>query len=78
MRAQNEPPALEVRAREPVGEPTDVPGAYVVERVDPARMRAMSRASQLAALVVGSRAGRADPRRVRRSRRQDGDARAAT
>ena len=39
MRAQNEPPALEVRAAEPVGEPTDIPGAYVVERVDPARMR---------------------------------------
>jgi 16S rRNA (cytosine967-C5)-methyltransferase len=57
MRAQNEPPALEVRAAEPVGEPTDVPGAYVVERVDPERMRAMSRASQLAALVVGSRDG---------------------
>ncbi len=57
MRAQNEPPALEVRADEPVGEPTDVPGAYVVERVDPARMRAMSRASQLAALVVGSQDG---------------------
>lgn len=57
MRAQNEPPALEVRAAEPVGEPTDVPGAYVVERVDPTRMRAMSRASQLAALVVGSQEG---------------------
>jgi 16S rRNA (cytosine967-C5)-methyltransferase len=57
MRAQNEPPALEVRADEPVGEPTDIPGAYVVERVDPARMRAMSRASQLAALVVGSQDG---------------------
>ena len=57
MRAQNEPPALEVRAAEPVGEPTDVPGAYVVERVDPERMRPMSRASQLAALVVGSREG---------------------
>jgi 16S rRNA (cytosine967-C5)-methyltransferase len=57
MRAQNEPPALEVRAEEPVGEPTDVPGAYAVERVDPARMRPMSRASQLAALVVGSRPG---------------------
>ena len=42
---------------EPVGEPTDVPGAYVVERVDPARMRPMSRASQLAALVVGSQDG---------------------
>jgi 16S rRNA (cytosine967-C5)-methyltransferase len=57
MRAQNEAPALEVRAAEPVGEPTDVPGAYVVDRVDPTRMRAMSRASQLVALVVGSRAG---------------------
>ncbi len=57
MRAQNEPPGLEVHAAEPVGEATDVPGAYVVERVDPTRMRAMSRASQLAALVVGSQAG---------------------
>src|SRR5581483_7067431 len=53
MRAQNAPAALEVHADEPVGEPTDVPGAYVVERVDPSRMRAMSRASQLAALLVG-------------------------
>jgi 16S rRNA (cytosine967-C5)-methyltransferase len=57
MRAQNGPPALEVRAAERVGEPTDVPGAYVVRRVDPSRMRAMSRASQLAALVVGSQDG---------------------
>jgi 16S rRNA (cytosine967-C5)-methyltransferase len=57
MRAQNEPPALEVRADEPVGEPTDVPGAYAVDRVDPGRMRPMSRASQLAALVVGSEPG---------------------
>jgi 16S rRNA (cytosine967-C5)-methyltransferase len=57
MRAQNEPPTLEVRAAEPVGEPTDVPGAYVVDRVDVARMRPMSRASQLAALVVGSEPG---------------------
>ena len=57
MAAQNEPPALEVRAAEPVGEPTDIPGAYVVDRVDPARMRAMSRASQLVALVVGSQPG---------------------
>ena len=32
MRAQNEPPGLEVRSAEPVGEPTDVPGAYIVER----------------------------------------------
>lgn len=57
MRAQNEPPQLEVHATEPVGEPTDIPGAYVVERADVSRMRPMSRASQLAALVVGSRAG---------------------
>ena len=57
MRAQNEPPALEVHADEPVGEPTDVPGAYRVERVDRARMWPMSRASQLAAHVVGSRDG---------------------
>jgi 16S rRNA (cytosine967-C5)-methyltransferase len=57
MRAQNEPPALEVRAETPVGEPTDVPGAYVVERVDTTLMRPMSRASQLAALVVGSQDG---------------------
>jgi 16S rRNA (cytosine967-C5)-methyltransferase len=57
MRAQNEPPALEVRAGEPVGEPTDVPGAYVVEHVDMERMRPMSRASQLSALVLGSRDG---------------------
>jgi 16S rRNA (cytosine967-C5)-methyltransferase len=45
LRAQNEPPALEVRAAEPV------------ERVDPATMRPMSRASQLAAIVVGSQDG---------------------
>lgn len=57
MRAQNEPPLLEVHASEPVGEPTDVPGAYVVETVDIERMRPMSRASQLAALVVGSQEG---------------------
>jgi len=57
MRSQNEPPALEVRADEPVGEPTDVPGAYRVDRVDISRMRPMSRASQLAALVVGSKDG---------------------
>jgi 16S rRNA (cytosine967-C5)-methyltransferase len=57
MRSQNEPPALEVRAAEPVGEPTDVPGAYRVDRVDISRMWPMSRASQLAALVVGSEDG---------------------
>jgi len=57
MRAQNEPPALEVHAAEPVGRPTDVPGAYEVDAVDISRMRPMSRASQLAALVVGSQDG---------------------
>jgi 16S rRNA (cytosine967-C5)-methyltransferase len=57
MRAQNEPPALEVRAEEPTGYPTDVPGAYQVDTVDISRMRPMSRASQLAALVVGSQEG---------------------
>jgi 16S rRNA (cytosine967-C5)-methyltransferase len=57
MRAQNEPPALEVRAAEPVGYPTDVPGAYQVDTVDISRMWPMSRASQLAAIVVGARAG---------------------
>ena len=57
MRSQNEPPALEVRAAEPVGTPTDVPGAYEVDAVDVAAMRPMSRASQLAAIVVGSRDG---------------------
>ena len=57
MRAQNGPPALEVRSRLPVGEPTDIPGAYAVERVDAATMRPMSRASQLAALVVGAQEG---------------------
>jgi len=56
-RAQNEPLPVEVHADAPVGEPTDVPGAYRVERVDPERMWAMSRASQLAALVVGSQDG---------------------
>jgi 16S rRNA (cytosine967-C5)-methyltransferase len=54
MRSQNEPPALEVRAAEAVGMPTDIPGAYQVDTVDISRMRPMSRASQLAALVVGS------------------------
>jgi 16S rRNA (cytosine967-C5)-methyltransferase len=57
MRSQNAPPALEVRAVEPVGTPTDIPGAYQVDTVDISRMRPMSRASQLAALVVGSQDG---------------------
>jgi len=57
LRSQNEPPALEVRAAEPVGTPTDIPGAYQVDTVDISAMRPMSRASQLAALVVGSQPG---------------------
>jgi len=66
MRAQNEP--LEtvvrvVRGDPPRGaEPTDVPGAYRVERVDDlavaeGRIWPQSRASQLAALVLGSQEG---------------------
>jgi 16S rRNA (cytosine967-C5)-methyltransferase len=57
LRAQNEPPALEVRADRPVGAATDIPGAYQVDTVDISAMRPMSRASQLAALVVGSQEG---------------------
>jgi 16S rRNA (cytosine967-C5)-methyltransferase len=64
MRAQNEPPETVVRVvrGEPPGEPTDVPGAYRVERVDEqaldeGRIWPQSRASQLAALVVGSQDG---------------------
>jgi 16S rRNA (cytosine967-C5)-methyltransferase len=63
-RAQNEPGELVVRSREPigVGEPTDVPGAYRVERVDPValaegRVWPQSRGSQVAALALGSRDG---------------------
>jgi 16S rRNA (cytosine967-C5)-methyltransferase len=64
MRAQNEPSETVVRLvrGEIDGEPTDVPGAYRVERVDEAalaegRIWPQSRASQLAGLVVGSRDG---------------------
>ncbi len=61
-RAQNEPPELVVRSAEPIGEPTDIPGAYRVASIDPAAIAAgrlwpMSRGSQLAALVVGSQDG---------------------
>jgi 16S rRNA (cytosine967-C5)-methyltransferase len=61
-RAQNEPGELVVRSTHPIGEPTDLPGAYRVDRVDPADLEAglvwpQSRGSQLAALVVGSREG---------------------
>ena len=64
MRAQNEPPETVVRVvrGEVDGEPTDVPGAFRVERVDEqalaeGRVWPQSRASQLAALAVGARDG---------------------
>jgi len=64
MRAQNEPPETVVRLvrGDPPGEPTDVPGAYRVERVDGAalaegRIWPQSRGSQLAGLAVGAREG---------------------
>src|SRR4029077_9633184 len=64
MRAQNEPPETVVRLvrGEISGEPTDVPGAWRVERVDDlalagGRIWPQSRGSQLAGLAVGSRAG---------------------
>src|SRR5207247_2615297 len=64
MRAGNEPLETVVRlvAGEPPGEPTDIPGAYRVERVDDlavaeGRIWPQSRGSQLAGLAVGSRDG---------------------
>jgi 16S rRNA (cytosine967-C5)-methyltransferase len=64
MRAQNEPLETVVRLvrGEIEGEPTDVPGAYRVERVDPValadgRIWPQSRASQVVGLAVGSREG---------------------
>jgi 16S rRNA (cytosine967-C5)-methyltransferase len=64
MRAQNEPPETVVRVvrGEVEGEPTDVPGALRVARVDEAtlaegRIWPQSRASQVAGLAVGSREG---------------------
>jgi 16S rRNA (cytosine967-C5)-methyltransferase len=61
MRAQNEPPETAVRLvrGEIAGEPTDVPRAFRVERVDEqalaeGRIWPQSRASQLAGLAVGS------------------------
>jgi len=62
MRAQNEAPETVVRLvrGEIAGDPTDVPGAYRVDRVDEraldeGRIWPQSRGSQLAGLVVGSR-----------------------
>jgi 16S rRNA (cytosine967-C5)-methyltransferase len=64
MRAQNEPLETVVRLvrGDPPGEPTDVPGAYRVDRVDEqavaeGRIWPQSRGSQLAALVVGAEEG---------------------
>jgi 16S rRNA (cytosine967-C5)-methyltransferase len=62
MRAQNEPPELVVRGEQSDGEATDIPGAYRVPRVDEqalaeGRIWPQSRASQLAALAVGSQRG---------------------
>ena len=64
MRAQNEAPETVVRLvrGEIEGEPTDVPGAYRVARVDPEALAAgriwpQSRGSQLAGLAVASRPG---------------------
>jgi len=64
MRAQNEAPETVVRLirGEIEGEPTDIPGAYRVARVDEGALAAgriwpQSRGSQLAGLVVGARAG---------------------
>ncbi len=64
MRAQNEPVETVVRLvrGDPPGEPTDVPGAYRVDRVDEqavaeGRIWPQSRGSQLAGLVVGSQDG---------------------
>jgi 16S rRNA (cytosine967-C5)-methyltransferase len=64
MRAQNEAPETVVRlVRGQIdGEPTDVPGAWRVERVDEraladGRIWPQSRGSQLAALAVGSQPG---------------------
>jgi 16S rRNA (cytosine967-C5)-methyltransferase len=64
MRAQNEPAETAVRLvqGDPPGEPTDIPGAYVVDRVEEGavaegRIWPQSRGSQLAGLVVGSHDG---------------------
>jgi 16S rRNA (cytosine967-C5)-methyltransferase len=61
MRAQNEPAELVVRSSVPVGEPTEVPGAYRLERdaleSPPDGWIWQSRGSQLAALALGSSDG---------------------
>jgi 16S rRNA (cytosine967-C5)-methyltransferase len=58
MRTQNEPAELVVRSATPVGAPTDIPGAYRLERGsvgEPDGVRIwQSRGSQLAALALGA------------------------
>jgi len=61
MRAMNEPLETVVRG-EPVGEPTDVPGAYRVDRVDDlavaeGRIWPQSRGSQVAGLALNAQDG---------------------
>ena len=82
MRAQNEAPETVVRLvrGEIDGEPTDVPGAYRVPRVDEqalaeGRIWPQSRASQLAGLAVGVAGRGARARPLRRPRREGDDAR---
>ena len=64
MHVQNEPPETVVRLvrGDPSGEPTDIPGAYRVDRVDEralaeGRVWPQSRGSQLAGFVVAAREG---------------------
>ena len=64
MRAQNDPPETVVRLvhGEIDGDPTDIPNAYRVDRIDEralteGRVWPQSRGSQLAGLAVGSRDG---------------------
>ena len=68
-----------MRSATPVGDVTDVPGAYRVHRVDgreveAGRMWPQSRASQLAGLVVGSGDDDRVLRCLRRARSEDVDA----
>ena len=75
MRAQNEPGELVVRSAVPIGEPTDVPGAYRIERgtVDsgtPLSGRAAARSSprSRSALRTASACSTPAPLRGRRRR----------
>ena len=74
-RAERAAGARGARRPSPVGEPTDVPGAYIVERVD----TAPHAADEPGVAARGARRrrarGRARPRRVRRPGRQVDDAR---